>query len=387
MNSIATINKLPENEVSTAHAAQSVGASLNGKSHPTKKRFNNSFLPDNRTRYVGFYLIMAGLVVFFFLLDIMYGTVSIPLKEVIHSLTGDTVQKESWDFIIQEFRLPKALTAIIAGAGLALSGLLMQTLFKNPLAGPFVLGISNGASLGVAILVMAGGVLVQPLLNMGEWGLVLAAISGSALVLLLVLVVSVKVKDSISLLIVGMMVGSATGAVVSVLQYFSDAELIQAYLIWTFGSLAGVSWEQLQILGFTTLLGLLLAFFVQKQLNTFLLGEQYARGLGISIKRYRIIVIVATCLLAGSITAFCGPVAFVGLAVPHIARATLQTSNHQVLIPSVILIGAVLMLGCDMIAQLPGRQDTLPINAVTAMLGSPVVIWVVIRSRTMKSSI
>ncbi|MBT31636.1 MAG: iron ABC transporter [Thalassobius sp.] len=330
---------------------------------------------------------MSALVVLFFLLDIMYGTVSIPMKEVIHSLTGDSVQKESWDFIIQEFRLPKALTAIIAGAGLALSGLLMQTLFRNPLAGPFVLGISNGASLGVAILVMAGSVLLQPLLDMGEWGVVLAAVSGSALVLLLVLLVSMKVKDSISLLIVGMMVGSATGAIVSVLQYFSDAELIQAYLIWTFGSLAGVSWEQLQILGFTTLLGLLLTFFVQKQLNTFLLGEQYARGLGISIKRYRIIVIVATCLLAGSITAFCGPVAFVGLAVPHIARATLQTSNHQVLIPSVILIGAALMLGCDMIAQLPGRQDTLPINAVTAMLGSPVVIWVVIRSRTMKSSI
>ncbi|WP_221418013.1 iron ABC transporter permease [Fulvivirga kasyanovii] len=334
-----------------------------------------------------FYIIASALVIILFLLDIRYGTVNIPLDQVVKSLIGQPLEKESWGFIITEFRLPKALTAVLVGSGLSVAGLLMQTLFRNPLAGPFVLGISNGASLGVALLIMSGNTLFNMLYQLGNWGIVIAAVLGSTAVLAMVLLLSVKVKDNVSLLIVGLMVGSATGAVVSVLQFFSDAEIIQAYLIWTFGSLAGVSWEQLQVLTPIVFLGILLAFISQKQLNTFLLGEQYARGLGISIKKYRIIVIIATCLLAGSITAFCGPVAFIGLAIPHIARAVFQTANHSVLIPSVILIGSVVTLICDMIAQMPGEQTTLPINAVTALLGAPVVISVVIRSRMMKTSI
>lgn len=330
---------------------------------------------------------MTTVVVVLFLLDIMYGTVSIPLKDVVGSLFGQATEKDSWGFIIQQFRLPKAITALIAGAGLSISGLLMQTLFRNPLAGPFVLGISTGASLGVALLVMSGGVVFGSLIALGNWGIVISAILGSGLVLSMVLLVSMKVRDNVSLLIVGLMVGSATGAIVSVLQYFSNAEVIQAYLIWTFGSLAGTTWEQLQILGPIVFLGLILTIISQKQLNTFLLGEQYSRGLGVSIKKYRIVVIIATCLLAGSITAFCGPIAFLGLAVPHIARAVLKTSNHNILIPATILMGSALLLGCDLISQLPGEQTTLPINAVTALIGAPVVVWVVIRSKTVKSSI
>jgi len=340
-----------------------------------------------KSKYITFYVGITVLVALLFLLDIRYGTVNIPLGQVVKSLLGKPLDKESWGFIITEFRLPKALTALLAGVGLSVSGLLMQTLFRNPLAGPFVLGISNGASLGVALLVMSGGSALTFLYPLGNWGVVLAAVLGSSVVLFFVLLISVKVKDNVSLLIVGLMAGSITGAIVSVLQYFSDAEVAQAYLIWTFGSLAGVSWGQLQILVPIVIVGLALALVSQKQLNTFLLGEQYARGLGISIKKYRIIVIVSTCLLAGGITAFCGPIAFVGLAVPHIARAVLHTSNHNILIPSTILIGVALMLGCDLISQLPGGQKTLPINAVTALFGAPVVIWVVIRSRKMKSSI
>ncbi|UII33998.1 iron ABC transporter permease [Fulvivirga ulvae] len=342
------------------------------------------FVPS---KYIAFYTLAIILLIILFLLDIRYGTVNIPLDQVMKSLTGKPLEKESWGFIITEFRLPKALTALLVGSGLSVAGLLMQTLFRNPLAGPFVLGISNGASLGVALLVMSGSSVFNILYQLGNWGVVVAAVLGSSAVLSFVLLVSAKVKDNVSLLIVGLMVGSASGAIVSVLQFFSDAELIQAYVIWTFGSLAGVSWEQLQILTPIVLLGILLAFISQKQLNTFLLGEQYARGLGISIKKYRIVVIIASCLLAGSITAFCGPVAFIGLAIPHIARAVFQTANHSILIPSVILIGSIVMLICDMIAQMPGEQTTLPINAVTALLGAPIVISVVIRSRMMKTSI
>ena len=337
-------------------------------------------------KYYLFFTIIFGVITILFMMSLMYGTVDIPFEGVWNSLTGEATAKDSSQFIVLEFRLPKALTAVLAGAALSVSGLLMQTLFRNPLAGPFVLGISNGASLGVAILVMTGGMLFGGFLPEGSWGVVIAAVLGSGAILSLVMLVSIKVKDNVSLLIIGLMVGSATGAIVSVLQYFSDAEVIQAYLIWTFGSLAGTSWEQLEILIPIVSVGLILAFISQKSLNSLLLGEEYSRGLGISIKRSRIVIIIATCLLAGGTTAFCGPVAFIGLAVPHIARAFLNTANHKILIPAVILIGAALLLGCDLIAQLPGNKNTLPINAVTALIGSPVVIWVVIKARNMKSS-
>lgn len=337
-------------------------------------------------KYYLFFSFFLGVIFFLFIMSLMYGTVDISFEGVWNTIIGKEVAKSSWQFIILEFRLPKALTAIMAGASLSVSGLLMQTLFRNPLAGPFVLGISNGASLGVAILVMTGGMLLSSFLPEGSWGVVIAAVLGAGAILALIMLVSVKVKDNVSLLIIGLMVSSATGAVVSILQYFSEAEIIQAYLIWTFGSLAGTTWEQMEILVPIVCIGLFLAFISQKSLNSLLLGEEYAKGLGVSVKRSRLIIIIATCLLAGSITAFCGPIAFIGLAVPHIARASLNTANHKILIPAVTLIGASLLLGCDLIAQLPGYKTTLPINAVTAFIGAPIVIWVVIKSRNMKSS-
>lgn len=338
-------------------------------------------------KHIIFFIAITIALVGLFLLSLMFGTVDIPLPEVVKGTFGMETSQKSWLFIIQEFRLPKAITALLAGAALSVSGLLMQTLFRNPLAGPFVLGISNGASLGVALLIMTGGLLFGNYLPKGSWGLVIAAILGSGAILSIVMLVSLRVKDNVSLLIVGLMVGSATGALVSVMQYFSDAEVIQAYLIWTFGSLAGTSWEQMQILFPVVLIGLVLAFAAQKSLNTLLLGEEYAGGLGISVKKSRTIIIIATCLLAGGVTAFCGPIAFIGLAVPHIARAFLNTANHKILIPAVILIGAALLLGCDLIAQLPGNKNTLPINAVTALIGSPIAIWVVMKARNLQSSI
>ncbi len=326
------------------------------------------------------FVLLLMLVVVLFILSLMFGSVSIPLDAVLSTLNDDSEIKKSWTFIIQEVRFPKAITAIVAGGGLALSGLLMQTLFRNPLAGPYVLGISNGASLGVAILVLSGGSLFGFQAD-GSWSMILMAIIGSGAVLAMVLAVSSRVQDNLSLLIIGIMIGSITGAVVSVLQFYSRPEDIQAYLVWTFGSLSGVNWEQLNFLVPAVLVGIFIAFGSQKKLNTLLLGNQYAQGLGVSVKRTRIKIILATCLMAGGVTAFAGPIAFLGLAVPHIARAVFQSSNHKVLIPAVLLIGAALLLICDLVAQLPGNQNTLPLNAVTAMIGAPVVIWVVIKSK------
>jgi len=335
---------------------------------------------NEQAKYTIFFISLFILIIILFIISIMYGSVKIPFQDVLNSLFGDTEVKESWLFIIQEFRLPKAITAITAGAALAVSGLLMQTLFRNPLAGPFVLGISNGASLGVALLVLSGGMFMGFHAE-SSWGTVIMAIIGSGVVLSIVMATSTQVKDNVSLLIIGIMIGSITGAVVSVLQFFSDAETIQAYLVWTFGSLSGVGWEQLKILVPIVFIGLFLAFIAQKKLNTLLLGNYYAQGLGVSLKKTRTIVIIATCLMAGGVTAFAGPIAFLGLAVPHIARSILKTSDHKILIPATILIGATLLLACDITAQLPGSKNTLPLNAVTAIIGAPVVIWVVIKSK------
>jgi len=339
-----------------------------------------SSLEMKNTKHFIFFGLLLLAVVVLFVFSLMYGSVSIPFESVTAALNDNPEVKKSWLFIVQEVRFPKAITAIVAGGGLALSGLLMQTLFRNPLAGPYVLGISNGASLGVALLVLSGGSFLGFQAD-SSWAMILMAIGGSGIVLAMVLAVSARVQDNLSLLIIGIMIGSITGAVVSVLQFYSNPEDIQAYLAWTFGSLSGVTWDQLTILVPVVLIGVFLAFISQKKLNTLLLGNQYAQGLGISVKQTRITIILATCLMAGGVTAFAGPIAFLGLAVPHIARAILQTSDHKILIPAVVLIGAILLLICDIVAQLPGNQNTLPLNAVTAMIGAPVVIWVVLKSK------
>lgn len=333
--------------------------------------------------------ILLFLICGIFLMDLIYGSVSIPFKKVFAILSGADV-KNSWNYIILNFRLPKALTAIFVGAGLSVTGLMMQTLFRNPLAGPYVLGISSGASLGVALMVMASALMPVAFgaisAFLGSWALVVSAVVGASLVFMLVALASIRISDSVSLLIIGIMFGSITGAVVNILQYFSDPEQIQSFIVWTFGSLAGVTWNEMQVMAPIVFCGLIIAFFLIKPLDALLLGENYARGVGISVNRTRIAVIISTALIAGTLTAFTGPIAFVGVAVPHIARSIFRTASHKILMPAVILIGAAIMLACDIISQIPGNQNTLPINSVTALFGGPVVIWVIMRSRNVKAS-
>ncbi|MDG5492104.1 iron ABC transporter permease [Psychroserpens sp. SPM9] len=327
---------------------------------------------------------LAIILLLCFLMNISLGSVSIPLKSIFNSIIG-TSDNESWQYIVQNYRLPKAFTAILVGSGLGISGLLMQTLFRNPLAGPFVLGISSGASLGVALVILGSGLFGATFsaLLISKWSIVIAASLGSFLVLLAVLLVSSKVRDTMAILIIGLMFGSITAAVVSVLSYFSSAEQLQQYIFWGFGSLGNLSWNELFIFFGIYCIGILLTIISIKALNTFLLGENYAKSLGLNIKQSRLIIILATSLLAGTITAFAGPIAFIGLAIPHITRQIFNTSNHKILLPAVALLGAVIMLICDSIAQLPTSDYTLPINAITSLIGAPVVVWLLVRQRKM----
>ena len=337
-----------------------------------------------KPNYKFLFLILLLVLVLCFFANISLGSVSIPLKEIFNSLIDASVN-ESWQDIIVDYRLPKAFTAILVGSGLGISGLLMQTLFRNPLAGPFVLGITSGASLGVALVIMGAGVFggVFASLLISKWTIVIAASLGSFLVLLAVLIVSSRVRDTMAILIIGLMFGSITAAVVSVLSYFSSAEQLQQYIFWGFGSLGNLSWQELGVFFIIYCFGILLSILSIKGLNTLLLGENYAKSLGLNIKQSRLIIIIATSLLAGTITAFAGPIAFIGLAVPHLTRQIFNTSNHKILLPAVFLFGAIVMLICDSIAQLPTSDYTLPINAITSLIGAPVVIWLLVRKRKM----
>ena len=337
-----------------------------------------------KTNYTYQFIILAVILLLCFVLNISLGSISIPFSEVFKSLCS-TTDNDTWQVIIMEFRLPKALTAIMVGSGLGISGLLMQTLFKNPLAGPFVLGISSGASLGVAIVILGsglfGGLFATALI--AKWSIVIAASLGSFLVLLAVLAVSNKVRDTMAILIIGLMFGSITSAVVSVLSYFSSAEQLQQYVFWGFGSLSNLSWYELLIFFVIYAVGLLLSIASIKGLNSLLLGDNYAKSLGVNLKQSRLIIILATSLIAGTITAFSGPIAFIGLAIPHLTRQIFKTTNHKILLPAVFLFGAIVMLICDSIAQVPGSDYTLPINAITALVGAPVVIWLLVKQRKM----
>ncbi len=341
-------------------------------------------------RPVYMFLLIGGVIVLF-LLNLALGSVDIPLEQIITILVGGESSSDAWQKIVINIRIPRAVTAILAGSALSVGGLLMQTLFRNPLAGPSVLGITAGASLGVAVVMLAAGTItsifaIQQLSTLGSWLIVGAASIGSAAVLLLILLISVKVRDNVTLLIIGLMIGNITIALVSIWQYFSQPEQIRDYLIWTFGSLSGVPLSQLWILGLVVLFGGVIAFALSKPLNGLLLGENYARSMGLSVSSARIWIIVSTSLLAGGITAFCGPIGFVGVAVPHLARSLLGTNEHRVLIPATLLLGAILLLACDIVAQVPGSSTTLPISAVTSMIGSPVVIWVIIQRKNLQAS-
>ena len=333
--------------------------------------------------YTKHFILLSALLIILFFLNISFGSVSIPFKDIFNSLFGGDVAKESWETIIINFRLPKAITAILVGSGLSICGLLMQTLFRNPLAGPFVLGISSGASLGVAILILGSAVFGSFFLtnSVSNWSLPIAASLGAFLVLSAVIIAANKVRNTMSILIIGLMFGSLTSAVISVLAYFSEAAQIQQYLFWSFGSLGNLSWNEITVFSIIYSIGILGTISVIKPLNSFLLGENYAKSLGINIKKSRNIILGITSVLTGVITAFSGPIAFVGLAVPHIARMLFSSSNHKILLPAVAIIGAIVLLICDMIAQLPTSEFTLPINAITSLFGAPIVIWLLIRKK------
>ncbi|WP_026951269.1 iron ABC transporter permease [Algoriphagus mannitolivorans] len=314
-----------------------------------------------------------------FLFNLGMGSVWIPFGDILSGLFSGDWQKSSWEQIILNYRLPKALVAICAGIGLSLSGIQMQTFFRNPLAGPFVLGISSGAGLGVALLILAGSAFGFALSGVNSWALAIAGILGAGLVLSLVSLVAWKVKDSMTLLIVGLMFGSAVSAVISVLSFFSGAEALKLFTVWSMGSLGALGWNQVVILGSLDLVGLIPVFLSVKSYNALLLGENYARSMGVNTEKMRWIMILSTGILAGGITAFCGPIAFIGIAVPHLARMVWKTSDHAVLFPASAILGAILLLLCDAVGQLPGYSSTLPINAVTSLVGAPVVISLILK--------
>lgn len=331
-----------------------------------------------------FSILIIG-VVFLFLLNISLGSINIPIKDVYTSLLHGSCSKESWNYIILNYRLPKAIVAILIGIGLSVSGLLMQTLFRNPLAGPYVLGLSSGASLGVAIVILGASLLPISLSEffLSSFGIIIASSLGSFIVLVSVLVIAKRLRDTMAILIVGLMFGSLTSAIVGCLTYFSSAEQLQKFTFWSLGNLGNLTWNSIAILCFCVVLGLVLSVFSIKPLNALLLGENYARSLGINYKKTKYIILFATSILAGSITAFVGPIAFIGLAVPHIAKLVFQTSNHKILFWSTLLFGAIIMLICDSITQIPGTEIILPINAITSIFGAPIVIWLLVRKRKM----
>jgi iron complex transport system permease protein len=330
-----------------------------------------------QSRSLILFLTLSLLTIGLFLADLAWGSIHISVCEILSVFGGKGANGINTEILLN-FRLPKAITAILAGASLSVAGLMMQTLFRNSLADPYILGVSSGASLGVALVMMAATVLPVAFVSSG-WALIAAAIIGASVVLVLVVGVSFKVHNAVSLLIVGLMFGTIAGSLVSVLQNFSNPDAIKLFVMWTFGSLSAVTWNYMQVLLPVVAIGLGMAFFLQKRLDGLLLGENYARGLGISIVNTRLLIVVATGLLAGGITAFTGPIAFVGVAIPHIARGLFRTSSHKILLPATILCGASLLLICDIITQIP--TYTLPINTVSALFGAPIIIWIIIKKR------
>lgn len=331
-------------------------------------------------------MLLLGLsIIAFIILNLLLGTVKIPVEDVIDILLGNDVDNRIWTNIVMKSRLPQSLTAAMAGAGLAVSGLLMQTVFRNPLAGPSVLGISSGASLGVACVVLLsgsiGGVALSKLGVIGEVTITLSAIIGSLLIMALIAFVAQKVRGNVTLLIMGVMIGYIANAIIGVLKFFSAEEDIRAYVIWGLGSFSRVSGGQTTVFIVLMLILLPTTFFLIKTLNLLLLGDSYARNLGLNIKRARLFVIGCSGVLVAVVTAYCGPIVFLGLAVPHICRGLFHTSNHATILPASLLGGASLALLCNLIARLPGFEGALPVNSVTALVGAPVVMWVLFNKR------
>lgn len=330
-----------------------------------------------RGRNAILFTILAVLILLLFVVDMMVGSVGISVRDVVAALTGGECDPMTRKIVV-DIRLMKAVVAILAGAALSVSGLQMQTLFRNPLAGPYVLGVSSGASFGVALFILGA-----PLLGLGgshilsSFGVAGAAWLGSAAVLAVVGVVSSRIKDVMVILILGMMIGSGVSAVVQILQYLSHEEALKSFVVWTMGSLGDVTFEQLWLIVAAVAMGLTLAVAVMKPMNMLLLGEAYARTMGLNVKRTRMLILLSTTLLAGTVTAFCGPVGFIGMAMPHVARAMFAQADHRVLMPAAAMIGAMSLLMCDIVS----KMLTLPLNSVTALLGIPIVVWIVVRNK------
>ena len=332
-------------------------------------------------KHIFLFAVFICALLLFFLLNISLGSVSIPLKEIVSTLTGNGASKTTWEYIILNYRLPKAITCICVGIALSISGLLMQTLFKNPLAEPYVLGISSGASLGVSIVILGAHLLPAFIQNilLQPYGIVIASSLGSLLVLLIVLAVARQLKQTMAVLVVGLMIGSFTSAFVSVLTYFSTADQIKKFTFWSLGNLGNLDWLSIKIVVVCVFIGLILALKSIKALNSLLLGENYARSLGINFKQTRLTIIIATCILTGAVTAFVGPIAFIGLAIAHITKLVFKTSNHLILYIGCLILGPSILLICDTISQMPGYNITLPINAITSIIGAPIVVWLLVR--------
>lgn len=322
-----------------------------------------------RSRSSILFVALSALTLVLFAIDLSVGAANIPLRDVLAALTGGDCPEVTANIVVN-IRLLKALSALLAGAALSVSGLQMQTLFRNPLAGPYVLGINSGASLGVALVVLAG--------VGSSLGLVGAAWIGAAVVLVIIAAVARRIKDIMVILILGMMFSSGVGAVVQILQYLSREDALKTFVVWTMGSLGDVTAAQLAILGPAVLVGLFVGVLAVKPLNLLLLGEDYARSMGLDLRRSRSIIFLSTTLLAGSVTAFCGPIGFIGLAMPHVTRFIFKNSDHRILLPGTILTGAIVLMLCDIVS----KTFTLPINAITALLGIPIVVWVVLRNKS-----
>jgi len=326
-------------------------------------------------------LSMAGLfllMLILFMADMLTGSTQMAAPDVLKALFGSGPAGD--EIIVMQFRLPKALTAILAGAAMSVSGLLMQTLFRNPLAGPDVMGVSSGAGLGVALTLLT----LTPLFTLAEgsilsgWGVILAAWAGAGAVMIIIMAVSVRMRDIMTVLIVGMLLASAISAVVSLMQYFSNEVMLRTYVIWTMGNLGNISYPQIRALALATAAGLAIAFTMVKPLNAILMGETFSRTVGVRMQRTRIVLLASASILAGSVTAFCGPLAFIGVAVPHIARLLFGTSDHRILMPATALAGAVILLLSDIISALPGGGHIIPVNTVTSLIGIPVVLWIIL---------
>ena len=324
-------------------------------------------------------LLMAG--------NLFLGAVGIPASAVCDILMGNEVEKASWSFIVWESRFPQCITALLCGAALSVSGLMLQTVFSNPLADPSILGISSGASLGVALVMLAGGgtIVTGAFTLSGFLSVIVGAFTGASVVMGLILFLSTLIRNSVMLLIAGIMIGYITSSAISLLNFFATAEGVHSYMIWGLGNFGGVSLQQLPVFSAVTLLGLFTAVLLIKPLNALLLGPRYAENLGVNIRRIRNLLLIATGLLTAVTTSFCGPVAFIGLAVPHIARLMLGTSNHNSLLPVTLLTGSAMALLCNLICVLPGEAGIIPLNAVTPILGAPVIIYVIINQRKLFS--